>query len=154
MSVKKMNFLFKLIILLLGISGFSLLLILGPKIGSFLNDGQNGNIIQLLLWITAIPVLFILVSLWRISSDLLNETIFSKKNSQRLIKIAYSGVVESVIYGVALMIGLFNYQGNYPYFFICVIFFFLGLIIAVIASLLAYIFRLAGQLKNENDLTI
>lgn len=154
MSVKKMNYLFKGIILLLGISGFSLLLVLGPKIGLFLNDGQNKNIIQLLLWITAIPVLFILISLWRISSDLLRETIFSKKNSQRLIQVAYSGVVESVIYGIALMIGLLKYQGNYPYFFICFIFFFLGLIIAVIASLLSYIFKLAGQLKNENDLTI
>lgn len=154
MSVKRINQLFKVIIIFLGLIGLTALLFLGPKISLFLDGTQSGNGIQWLLWLTALPVLFILISLWRISSDLLKETFFSNENSRRLIRIAYAGVTESTIYGIGLLIGLFKFQGNYPYFMICLAFFFLGLIISVIASLLAYIFKLAGKLKNENDLTI
>lgn len=154
MSVKRTTYLFRGIIVLLGLGGVGLLLFIGPKINLFLNDGQNGDIILFLFWLTALPVILILLNLWQISSELLKEAIFSIKNSSRLTKIAYLGIIESLIYAVAILIGLFQFQGNYPYFIICGAFFFLGLIISIIASLLSYVFKLASQIKTENDLTI
>ncbi len=154
MTVKRINLMFKSIIVILGVSGLSLLVFAAPLISQNLEETNLNTVIQVMLWITAIPVLFILMTLWKISSRLLNETVFSKETSEGLIKIAYASLIESGIYGVTLIFGLFQLKGNYPYFLVCFFFFFLGLVIAVIASLLSYIFRMAHELKDENDLTI
>lgn len=154
MSVKKINTLFKSIIIMLGLSGASLLLFVAPKISNYLEGASTNLIIQFLFWLTAIPVCYILTSLWKISSDLGKNQVFTQENSQRLVKIAYAGLVESSIYAIAIIIGLFLFKGNYPYLLICFFFFFLGLVIAIISSLLSYIFEMASQLKDENDLTI
>lgn len=154
MSVKKINTLFKSIIIILGLSGVSLLLFVAPKISNYLEGSSTNLIIQFLFWLTAIPVFYILTSLWKISSDLGKNQMFTQKNSQRLVKIAYAGLVESSIYAIATIIGLFLFKSNYPYLLICFFFFFLGLVIAIISSLLSYIFEMASQLKDENDLTI
>lgn len=154
MSVKKINTLFKSIIIILGLSGANLLLFVAPKISNYLEGSSTNLIIQFLFWLTAIPVFYILTSLWKISSDLGKNQMFTQKNSQRLVKIAYAGLVESSIYAIATIIGLFLFKGNYPYLLICFFFFFLGLVIAIISSLLSYIFEMASQLKDENDLTI
>ncbi|MEG0549753.1 MAG: DUF2975 domain-containing protein [Vagococcus sp.] len=146
MSIKQINVLFKGLIFILGISGIGLLLIIAPEIAS--------NIVLILFWLTAIPVFLILANLWKISSHLLKETLFSEKNSLRLNRIAYFSLVESTIYALAIMLGFISFKENYPYFFICLFFFFLGITLAVIAALLSYIFKLANQLKKENDLTI
>lgn len=154
MSVKKINNLFKSIILILGLSGVSLLLFIAPKISYYLEGSSTSLIIKLLFWLTAIPVFYILTSLWKISSDLGKNQVFTQENSQRLVKIAYAGLIESSIYAIAIIVGLFLFKGNYPYLLICFFFFFLGLVIAIISSLLSYIFNMANQLKKENDLTI
>ncbi|MGX7024349.1 DUF2975 domain-containing protein [Vagococcus hydrophili] len=154
MTVKKINLVFKSIIIILGVSGLSLLLVVGPKISDYLETTSFEYLILGLLWVTALPVIFILFKLWKISSDLLKSDIFSIKNSQRLIQIAYASLVESGIYGIGIVIGLVELKGNYPFFLICFFFFFVGLTLSVIASLLSYIFKIAGNIKEENDLTI
>ncbi len=154
MPIKKINILFKLIIVFLGFCGIGLLVVVAPKIGLYLPDKISLTMVLIILWLTAIPVMYILVNLWQISSNLLKKTIFSEKNSQRLIRIAYAGIIESFLYGTATIIGFFLFKGNYPYFLVCLFFFFLGIVLAVIASLLSYVFKLANQLKDENDLTI
>lgn len=154
MTIKKINLFFKSIITILGLSGTGILLIVGPRISDYLETTTFEKLIVGLLWITAIPVVFILFKLWKISSDLLKADIFSEKNSQRLIQIAYASLIESGIYGIGIIIGLFELKGNYPFFLICSFFFFVGLTLSVIASLLSYIFKVAGNLKTENDLTI
>lgn len=90
MSVKKINTLFKSIIIILGLSGASLLLFVAPKISNYLEGSSTNLIIQFLFWLTAIPVFYILTSLWKISSDLGKNQMFTQKNSQRLVKIAYA----------------------------------------------------------------
>lgn len=154
MSVKRINLLFKGLILFLGMCGLSLLLIVAPKTAVFLTNNLSFNIILGLLWLSSIPVFFILINLWLLSSNLLKESLFSIKNSQRLVYISYASLVESLIYAAALIIGLVMLKGNLPYFIVCLFFFCLGITLAVVASLLSYIFKLGNQLKKENDLTI
>ena len=154
MSIQTINRLFKSIIITLGLSVAFCLIILVPQISQFLGEEVEVVWIQWLIYLTGIPVVVILFALWQLSTSLLKETIFSERNQSHLIKITYAGIIESAIYALAIVIGLFKLQGNYPYLFICFFFFFLGLIIAVVASLMSYIIKLGSQLKNENDLTI
>lgn len=154
MSVTKLNNLFKVILIILGFSGITLLIVVTPLIVDYLPDDNSSRLIQLLLWLTAIPVFAILINLWQISSDFFKNNVFKEKNHLRLIRVAYLGMIESLLYGIAIIFGFFKFQDNYPYFFICLFFFFLGIMLAVISTLLAYVFKLGNQLKDENDLTI
>ncbi|MDT2814099.1 DUF2975 domain-containing protein [Vagococcus carniphilus] len=154
MSVVRLNNFFKIILIILGLIGIALLLVVAPLAGDYLPDDISSKLIQLLFWLTSIPVFAILINLWQISSDFFKNNIFKEKNHRRLIRIAYSGMIESLLYGIAIIFGFFKFQDNYPYFFICLFFFFLGIMLAVISTLLAYVFKLGNQLKDENDLTI
>lgn len=106
----------------------------------------------MLLWVTAIPYMYILTVLWQLSNHLVSETVFSKENIKRLSKIAYAGLIESGIYTVAFLLGLIFLTANYPFLMICLFFFFVGIVLAVLSALLAYIFKLANRLKDEKDI--
>lgn len=154
MSLKKINLLFKIIIIMLSIIGVGLLLFVAPNIDEFLIQSTTSTLIKIVFWLTGIPVIFILNSLWKLSNGVTTNTVFTNENSRRLVKIAYAGLIESILYAISIVIGLFLLSDNYPFFIICFFFFFLGLIISVVSALLSYIFKMASSIKNENDLTI
>lgn len=152
MAIQKIKGLFRGIILAMWLLGVLFLIILGPKISYYMELGYFSTWIQVLLWLTAIPYMYILTVLWQLSNHLVSETVFSKENIKRLSKIAYAGLIESGIYTVAFLLGLIFLTANYPFLMICLFFFFVGIVLAVLSALLAYIFKLANRLKDEKDI--
>ncbi|AQP53924.1 DUF2975 domain-containing protein [Vagococcus penaei] len=154
MNFKKINTLFRVALSLVALLGLGFLLLLAPKMAHYFSIQKYNLFLQLFFWITALPVYYILFSLWRISTDLKHEKLFTPHTQKRLKTIAYAGIGESVFYALLLICGLIFLKANMPFYLLSGLFFLIGIIIAIIATLLFHLFTVAEQLKQDSDLTI
>ncbi|MGY3766742.1 DUF2975 domain-containing protein [Vagococcus vulneris] len=154
MKLNTLSNLFQTLIILTACLGLAFLLFVSPELSSFFNIQKYNTWLQLFFWITAIPVYYILFSLWRLSTDFKQERLFTAETKKRLKIIAYAGIGESIFYAFSLTCGIIFFKINLPFLILSGLFFFIGIIIAIIAALLFYLFDAAEQLQQDNDLTI
>lgn len=154
MSIKKINKLFRIVIICIGIIGITFLFFVAPLASHSIHLNTHQLIIQIFFWVSAIPVFGILFSLWKISTELKKEHYFSEIIQKKLTYITRAGIAECVIYSIAILFGLFFIKNNPSYFVFTGLFFLIGIIIAIFATLLLHIIKHADELKNEHDLTI
>ncbi|MGO2082751.1 DUF2975 domain-containing protein [Vagococcus sp.] len=154
MTIKNINRIFRVIIIAMATLGLFFLIRIAPQVSSYIQLSRYQLLVQLFFWITALPVFYILYRLWKMSSEFKKDQFFSAKIAKQLKHIAYAGIIESIIYAIASILGIILFPSNPPFFILTGLFFSLGIIIAIMASLLFHLFSLAEQLKDEHDLTI
>lgn len=105
----------------------------------------------ILIWITAIPCYLILFYVWKIANEVNNDNSFSMINAGYLKKIMILALGDVTGFFIANVIYLLLNM-NHPGIFILALFFcFAGIVVAVIAAVLAHLVEKAALIKAEND---
>lgn len=106
------------------------------------------------VWVTAIPFVIALASSWQICGEIRKGRAFCERNVKRLKLISRLALAECIIYFAALVfLAVADLLHPAVLIFILVILC-IGFAIAVFAAVLSHLTAKAGELQNENDLTI
>ncbi len=160
MKQKELARALKGIVLLCLVAGLLLCGLLVPSFGMSLAR-ENPEIAWMFwpclaaLWLTCVPVLAVLVLVWRIASEIGRDNSFCTKNALRLKWICWLAVLDTGLYLLGGIV-MFALLRGLPFFLLLPLFFILclGVAIAVVTATLSHLVQKGADMKAEQDLTI
>ena len=137
-----------------------LALLLAPSFGQDI-AGANPEVAWMFwpcliyLWLTCVPVLIVLVLVWRLATEIGRDHSFCPENARRLKCICCLAIADTGIYVLAGIAAGICFRGLPPilllplFFVLC-----LGVAISVVAAVLSHLVQKGADLQAEQDLTI
>ncbi|MCC3868231.1 DUF2975 domain-containing protein [Terrisporobacter mayombei] len=106
------------------------------------------------IWITASPCYMILFYGWKVTEQIEQDTIFTRKSAQLLKKVSWWALVDTIFFTVGNLVFFFIKAVGVVYFFASLVGVFMGLAVVITAAMLPHLAYKAAELNEENELTI
>lgn len=107
------------------------------------------------LWVTCVPVLVVLVLVWRMATRIGKDNSFCLENARSLRWICFLALGDTAAYLIGSLVFIFQFGFLPPFLLLAVVAILLvGIAISVVSALLSHLIQKAADLKADQDLTI
>lgn len=142
------------VLLILFVFWFLPLVLQEPLVETAGEGGYKGTCT--LIWISAAPAIMCLVRFWGICESIRRDESFSRKNAWRLKRMSQYMLVDTVLY-VGFLVWFFLskwYQGSAWLVFPVLLAVFISVALTVLCAALSHLVQRAGEIQEEQELTI